>query len=125
MTDETVGPELPAATGGWTNGRARGGASIRNPLLAGCGVGGSLGCRPGHYRSWSHPFHVTSDLPLAAILRLLLPPLRKEGQWNQARWAPDPAASAHCPLSDGCHPICRRQMRSQGSESQSTIVSEQ
>lgn len=21
MTDETVGPELPAATGGWTNGR--------------------------------------------------------------------------------------------------------
>lgn len=33
MTDETVGPELPAATGGWTNGRARGGASIRNQLL--------------------------------------------------------------------------------------------
>lgn len=30
MTDETVGPELPAATGGWTNGRAQGGASIRN-----------------------------------------------------------------------------------------------
>lgn len=33
MTDEMVGPELPAATGGWTNGRARGGASIRNRLL--------------------------------------------------------------------------------------------
>lgn len=33
MTDETVGPELPAATGGWTNGRARSGASIRNRLL--------------------------------------------------------------------------------------------
>lgn len=30
MTDETVGPELPAATGGWTNGRAQGGASVRN-----------------------------------------------------------------------------------------------
>lgn len=40
MTDETVGPELPAATGGWTNGRARGGASIRNRL-----------CRPGRMLS--------------------------------------------------------------------------
>ena len=33
MTDETVGPERPAATGGCTIGRARGGASFRNPLL--------------------------------------------------------------------------------------------
>lgn len=73
------------------------------------------------------PIHsiVTSDLPLAAMLRLLLPPLGKEGPGNQARWAPDPAASADCPLSDGCPGICGRQMRSQGSESQSTIVSEQ
>lgn len=80
MTDETVGPELPAATGGWTNGRARGGASIRIPLLAGCVVGGSLGCRPGRYRSQSHPFHITSDLPLAVILRLLLAPWERKGK---------------------------------------------
>lgn len=33
MTDETVGPDLPAATGGRTNGRTRGGCSIRSQLL--------------------------------------------------------------------------------------------
>lgn len=36
MTDETVGAELPAVTGGWTNGRTRDGAFLRNRLLR-CG----------------------------------------------------------------------------------------
>lgn len=33
MTDETVGPELPAATGGWTNGRARGWSFRQEPIM--------------------------------------------------------------------------------------------
>lgn len=54
MTDETIAPEQPATTGGWTNGRARGGASVRNRLLrSGRMRGGGRAQAPG----CCHPIH--------------------------------------------------------------------
>lgn len=53
MTDDTVGPELPAARGGWTNGRARGaalpsGAGAHSAGLAGCSGKGAGPGVPSH-----------------------------------------------------------------------------
>lgn len=82
MTDETVGPELPAATGGWTNGLTRGGACIRNRLLR---PGGMLGWGREQARALPppppalHPSGVTSGLPAAVIIQLSLLPWERKG----------------------------------------------
>ena len=98
MTDDTVGPELPAATGGWTKGRARGGASMRKRfqfrrpgrMLRGGGGGGRAQAQ-GHL----HPPGTPLLFPCSSHALAFPAPLGKEGQGSQARWAPDPAASAN------------------------------
>ena len=80
MTDEMVGPELPAATGGWTNGRARvvlpSGTDYSD--LAGCWVWG--GSRPGHHPS--HPLCSCLRAPSSSDSKAFIAPLRKERQGN-------------------------------------------